>query len=204
MENQEDKTIPPNEANEPAMPGNYSKKKNLFQVIKNNPVIITIIIGLIAITGVYFWKDIQGKKQKAAIEKMASEQLLLNNVEMLKVLVKPLIWSIRSEMLRGNMEQVNIFTTDMVKEKNFQFIHLIDPKGIFIVSTDKKMEGQPVNGMFDVNLMQTDSVLVISKEENMLTLAAPVMGYDKRLATIIMNYSHMKFNPEQSKEEKNK
>ncbi len=169
------------------------QKTTILDFIKNNPVLITAIIGLIAVAAMYFWKDIQGKKQKAAVEKMASQQLMENNHEMLRLLAKPLVWSIRSEMLRGNLEQVNIFTKDLVKEKNFQFIHLVDPGGKIILSTDKKLEGQMATGMFDPALVQTDSVKIVNTNNEMLTLAVPVMGYDKRLALLIIKYTPVAF-----------
>lgn len=169
-------------------------RKNAFvEFIKNNPVLITAIIGLIAVAAMYFWKDIQGRKQKAAVEKMASQQLLQNNHEMLRLLAIPMVWSIRSEMLRGNLEQVNIFTKDLVKEKNFQFIHLVDPGGKIILSTDKKLEGQMAIGMFDPALVQTDSIKIVNTNNEMLTLAVPVMGYDKQLALLIIKYTPVKF-----------
>ncbi len=162
--------------------------------MKIKPLLITIAVALLVITVIYFWKDSQAKKQTSTIEKLANEKLTANNEEWLKALAKPLIWSIRSEMLRGNLEQVNIFTSDMVKEKNFQFIHIIDPDEKIINSTDKKLEGQSATGMFDSALLKTDSVLIL-KKDNIITLSAPIMGYDKRLAVLILNYAADKFIP---------
>ncbi len=170
-----------------------TKKKSFGQFVKKYPVFLTALLGLLAVTAVYFWKDMQGRNEKAAVEKMATAQIEQNLHDMLRLMSKPLIWSIRSEMLRGNIEQVNIFTTDLVKEKNFQYIHLIDPNGNIIVSTDKKLEGQSGIGMFDNAILQTDSVMVFNSDNNMLTLAAPVMGYDKRLATVILKYKPARF-----------
>lgn len=178
---------------------NAVNKKGFGNWARNNPVLLTALIGLIVAVAIYFWKDMAAKKQKAAIEKMANEQLVQSSEEMLKLIAKPLVWSIRAEMLRDNLEQVNIFTKDLVKEKNFQFIHLIDPDGKIIISTDKKLEGQSAIGLFDENLKQTDSVTVVNKENNMLTLTAPVMGYDKRLGLLILDYAPVKFITDKDK-----
>lgn len=166
---------------------------SLSTFIKKYPVLAAIICGLIAVAIVYFWKDIQMKKAKGEITRKADEQLLQNNQDMLKLMCKPLVWSIRSEMLRGNMEQVNVFTTDLVKEKNFQFIHIVDPAGTIIVSTDKKLEGQPAEGKIDALALTTDSIMVMKKESNLLSVSAPVMGFEKRLATIIFYYKPVGF-----------
>lgn len=145
------------------------------------------MVSLLALVAVYFWKDIQGKKQKTAIEKMAAEQLMENNAEMLKLVTKPFVWSIRAEMLRENMDQINSYTKEMVREKNFQIIHLIDPAGKIVISTDKKLEGQPAAEMFESYILQTDSVVVLRKDM-LLFVAAPVMGYDKKLGVLLMSY----------------
>ena len=178
----------------PASNPKPSSKKSFFGFIKKNPVLFTAIVGMLAVVVVYFWKDIQGKKQKAAIVKSATEQLMENNQEMIKLVAKPFIWSIRTELLRDNMDQVNAYTKELVKEQNIQYIHLIEPGGLIINSTDKKLEGQKSDGMFDAGIMGTDSIIVIKNDDDVLTIAAPVMGYDKRLATIIMSYKPVKFN----------
>ncbi len=161
----------------------------VFNFFKRNPVLFTALIGLLAVVAVYFWKDIQGENKRAAMEEMAIAQLKTNNETMLKLMAKPLVWSIRTEMLRGNMEQVNIYTNELVKEKNFDFIYMVDPEGTIIVSTDKKLEGQPVGSRVEESLLKTDSVVVVNNAAGMLTMAAPVMGFDKRLAVIIMDYA---------------
>lgn len=172
--------------------GNKAGKKSVG-FIRKYPVLFTALLGIIALVIVYCWKDIQGKKQKAAVEEMAAEQLMLYNVAMLKLVTMPFVWSIRAEMLRDNMEQVNTYTKEMVRERNFQFIHIIDPAGKIIISTDKKLEGQSAADMFEPSVLQTDSIIVVRKDD-LLTVAAPVMGYDKKLGVLIMNYIPVKFN----------
>lgn len=166
-----------------------SDKEKGDSFIKKNPVVFTIIISLIAILIVYFWKDYQAGKQTEIIKNRATVQLMENNTELLKLLAKPLVWSIRSEMLRGNLEQVNIYTNDMVKEKNFHFIYLISPGDSILISTDKKFEGQNAKGMFEENLLKTDSVIAVNNDDKKITVFAPVMGYDSRLATLVFSYS---------------
>lgn len=166
-----------------------SEKEKQRSFIKKYPVLFTIFIALIMLAVVYFWKDYQAKKETDRIEKMATVQLMDNNMEMLKLLSKPLIWSIRSEMLRGNLEQVNIYTNDMVKEKNFQFIYLISPDDSMLISTDKKFQGQNAKGMFEEKFLKTDSLIAVSNDDKTITIFAPVMGYDSRLATLVYKYT---------------
>ena len=173
--------------------GINSKSKGSF--IRRNPVLFTALMGLLAVVIVYFWKDWQSKSKVAAIEKMATEQLMGKSEELLKLAAKPFVWSIRAEMLRENMDQVNSYTKEMVREKNFQIIYLIDPQGKIVISTDKKLEGLSANSMFEAGMLQTDSIMVLKKDE-LLTVAAPVMGYDKKLGVLIMSYLPEKFGTE--------
>ncbi len=165
------------------------EKKNSFLLfIKKNPVLVTILMGILAVLVVYFWKDFEGERQRKEIIKVATLQIEEKNQEMMMLIAKPLVWSIRSEMLRGNLEQVDMFTTDMVRERNFQYIYLIEPNGNILISTDKKMEGQQFEEIFEQNILGVESRIVFPEEENILIMAAPVMGYDRRLATLVVAY----------------
>lgn len=169
--------------------GSDDEKKNSFLLfIKKNPVLITVFIGILAVLAVYLWKDMEGERQKKEIIEVATLQLEEKNQEMMMLIARPMVWSIRSEMLRGNMEQVDMFTTDMVRMRNFQFIYLIEPDGNTLISTDKKMEGQQFEERFQQDVLKVESTVVFPEEENLLIMAAPVMGYDRRLATLVVAY----------------
>ena len=168
-------------------------KKTFAKFVKQNPVLITVLISLVAITVVYFWKDLQAKRQVAYIKKSATEQLIKSNKEMLTVLSKPLVWSIRSEMLSGNLEKVNIYVKDIVKEKNFQLLQVIDVTGKIILSTDKKLEGKNAPAYYDQTLLSTDSLKIKTTENLSLLMFAPIMGYDKKLGVLVIAYKPAPF-----------
>lgn len=169
--------------------GSDDEKKNSFLLfIKKNPVLITVFIGILAVLAVYLWKDMEGERQKKEIIEVATLQLEEKNQEMMMLIARPMVWSIRSEMLRGNLEQVEMFTTDLVRMRNFQFIYLIEPDGNTLISTDKKMEGQQFEERFQQEILKVESTVVFPEEENLLVMAAPVMGYDRRLATLVVAY----------------
>ena len=175
-------------------PARDDEKKNAFLLfIKKNPVLVTVFLGILAVLAVYFWKDIEGNRQQNEIIKTATLQLEEKNQEMMMLIARPMVWSIRSEMLRGNLEQVDMFTTDMVRMRDFQFIYLIEPTGEIIISTDKRMEGQQFEERFDQEILKIESTVVFQEEDNQLIMAAPVMGYDRRLATLVVSYRGEKF-----------
>ena len=183
------------ENNEPIASADTSPKADKRGFIRKHPVITTLLVAILAVVVVYFWKDIQGNRQRKAVIEQATLQLQNKNKEMLVLLCKPLVWNIRAEMLRENLEQVVLFTNDMVKEKNLESIHLINPSGNFLVSTNKKLEGQSASGMFDAALLTTDSTMVFSTASGELIAASPVMGYDKKLCTLVLQYIPAAFDP---------
>lgn len=178
------------------------EKKTFANFVKNNPVLITGLIGLLSIIVVYFWKDLQNKKQTANIKKMASEQLIQSNNEMLTVLSKPLIWSIRDEMLSGNLEKVNIYVKDIVKEKNFQLLQIIDTNGKIILSTNKKVEGKNANTFYDSTVLNVSAIKIKNTENTSLLMSAPIMGYDKKLGVLVIEYKPTPFTTEISEKQK--
>jgi len=171
------------------------KKPSAFsRFVKKHPVVVAILCGLLAVVAVYFWKEVEGNMKRKAVVEAATIQLQDTNKSMLKLFCKPLVWNVRSEMLRGNMEQVNLLISDLVKENHFQFIYLVDLNGKVMLSTNKKMEGQPIENENLRNTLSSDSTLVIQEEGNQIVLVSPVMGYDKKLATLVVGYLPESFN----------
>lgn len=163
--------------------------------IRKHPVISVLLFAILAIVVVYFWKDIEGKRERNAVIEKATLYMQNQNKEMLVLLCKPMVWTIREELLRQNLEQVVLFTNDMVREKNLESIHLIEPSGKFLVSTNKEFEGQSSAGLFDAVVLTSDSTIVLSLPDGKLIAASPVMGYDKKLCTLVLQYKPEVFDP---------
>ena len=162
-------------------------KGSFRSFVEKHPVLFTVLVALFVVLVVYFWKELEGRQERRAVVKAASLQLMESKQEMLVLFCKPLVWSVRSELLRRNLEQVDVLISDLVKEKNMESIHLVDPAGVLFLSTDKKLEGQPAGDRLDKNLLTTDSIAV-QMLDSFIVVAAPVMGYDRRLATLVFHY----------------
>lgn len=154
-------------------------------------IIILIVVG----AGFYFYQTYQLNHVKKDLTAQADSALLHQNQAMLKMSAKPLVWAIRSEMLRNNLDEINVFNTDLVKEKNVTEVTLINGVGKIINSTDKKLEGTMANDAY-MQYLKTDSVQVLTLSDSTARLVAPVMGYQSKLGVVILNYNVAKFNPE--------
>ncbi len=173
---------------------NVKKPSAFSKFVKKHPVFTCFVCGLVVVAVVYFWKDVQGNLKRKAVIELATVQLQDNNKKMLQLFCKPLVWNVRSEMLRGNMEQVNMLISELVREKHFQSIDLLDLTGKVLLSTNKKMEGQPIQNEKIISALSADSTVFINEDGNLITLVAPVMGYDKKLGTLVVSYLPEAFN----------
>ena len=170
-----------------------ARKFSIWGMLKNRPTVFVTLIGLVAVATVFCWKNMENKHQKTMIITAANKQLETNQEDLLKIMVKPMVWSLRTEMLRANMEQANILITDMVKEKNFQYIHIITPNGIVLLSTNKSMEAKPIGAGIDASLLLLEAPAFVTSIDNVLVVVAPIMGVDKRLATLVVGYKTVSF-----------
>ncbi len=159
-------------------------------------MLIAVVAGLILLAGLWIWKSVEIKnlKTKAEMEKqeikaLAAKQLRQSHEMHLKILAKPFVWAVRTEMLKNNISQVNLYTNEMVKERNFQKIVIIDDKGMVLLSTNKKEEGKdfqrPAN-TFDLLANNTD---VHNFNDSLLVMSSPIMGFNNRLGTLVISYS---------------
>ena len=165
-----------------------NEKFSFWRMIIKHTTLTVILLPLFALIVVYVWKESQNSRQQSVIMKVASQQMEKNQQDLLKIIAKPLVWDIRSEMLRGNMEQVDLLISDLVKEKNFRYIHLIAPNGNVIMSTNKGLEGKQIGDEIIANLLLVESPSIVELADKIMVVAAPVMGIDRRLATLVMGY----------------
>lgn len=158
-----------------------------FLLLKNHSTLFSLLTAALLVLIVFVWKDIENKRDRASVVQTVTSQLEASQRNMLLLVAKPLVWSVRADMLRGNFEQVDLLITDLVKEKNFQFIHIVAPDGNVILSTNKGLEGKLIGNNVDEALLLVRSPVVVHIN-HVLYVSAPVLGIDKQLATLIIGY----------------
>lgn len=167
-----------------------SQKRNstFFMVLKRYSTFFLLLTGALIVLFLFLWKDYEDKKQMDSIIQNATNQLDATNQELLKLMAKPLVWSIRADMLRGNPEQIDKLMLDLVKEKNVQFIHLIGLDGNVLLSTNKGFEGKMIGNNVDAALLLVRSEMVVVQINQVFFVSAPIFGIDKHIATLIIAY----------------
>jgi hypothetical protein len=106
-----------------------------------------------------------------------------------KLIAKPCVWAIRKELMQGNLEKLNLYGNDIVKENNFLSVMLTDQKGMVLTSIDKKYERKFLSsGWQNVNL-SADSTIVQKANGSLLISTSLVMSYNSKIGALIINYS---------------
>lgn len=159
-----------------------------------------IIIALSAITAIVVMWFYHKHEIKTLQESNNKEQILIQEktIEILKerdrmaleLLMKPFVWAIRAEMLRDNMEQVNQYAYQLVKEKDFELVLIVSKDGQVISSTDKKLEGSSFSDQYDGNYLNVEEITVAYPDSSQMYITAPILGYNDRLATLFIEYSN--------------
>lgn len=156
-----------------------------------------VVVALLAI--IWTWKSIQInslKKEYAEREQQLKQQtqamLISSDKHYLQLMAKPYVWAVRTEMMNGNMSQVHLYANDMVKEKNFKSILIVNNKGIIVSSTDKKLEGLNFETLGNQSYLNTNNTVVDHLNDSLLVIVSPIMGFNSKLGTLVMNYSPKK------------
>lgn len=165
----------------------------------NRKLLITIGVALVLIAAIWVWKsaEISNLKKDAAadrqnLKEQATVRIVQTHEEHLKLLAKPLVWAVRGEMMQGNMNQVNLFVNDMVKEKNFQRIVIANDKGIIVSSTNKKDERKEFTTVGKQDYLSSNTPIVESINDSIVVMSSPIMGVNNRLGTFMINYKVIK------------
>lgn len=158
-------------------------------------LLTVILVAGALLAGLWIWKAVQiGQVRRAAKsenESMRQQALLAieqNTKAHLVLLGKTYAWAIRSALLQGNMDQVNWYLEELVKEKNFQEVDVVDPQGRVTASTNKKGEGKPLDNPQAVNALGLEQATLAPAGANRWMISSPVMGLTNRLGTVLIFY----------------
>lgn len=173
-----------------ALPPKENKVKNF--VIKH---IFSVIFLALAVL-IYIWFSVklnkaENKKTDEVKQQTAHYETMMDSISVanIKLTTKVLSWAVRGELIRNNIEHIDLFFNRFVKENNIKRLDLIDPNTkVIIKSTDKKIEG---------DLIQDNTVFTLSNNGVYLDTAnakviSPVMGLDSKIGVLIVSLQKKK------------
>lgn len=130
-----------------------SKKPNrLVKYILKHKTAFSLLFALVV---VFIWAQCnisKLKKENLALTTVYELKIDSVAVENYKTVSKVFSWAVRSDLMRGNLDQVNRCLDNMLKEPYIKKAYIIDlEKSIILLSTNKAENGLPVS---DVTLLQ--------------------------------------------------
>lgn len=150
---------------------------------------LTLVILVLAVAGMYLWKNIAVNSAKEQVTERAHRIITEQNTSYLRLVVVPLTWAVRSEMIRNNYDQINQYLSQFVKEKNMKEIIVAKPDGTILVATNKKREGASVANAFPSSVLQENKTVVSTLENGDIMVVSPVMGLSSKQGVLILLYT---------------
>lgn len=185
MKNQNNDTEEPIQAT-----SDNSFKHKVSEIVKNNKI-STVLSFILLFVIVWFTiklktNENQFQKDKVLLENNYTATIDSIKTEHLTFATEVFSWSVRSELLRNNTENLNQLLTVFVKSARADLVQIVDTKdNMILLSTDKRFEGNVYNELQNKNITQT---LVLTENET-LKIITPIMGFNTKIGILIVEKS---------------
>ena len=161
-----------------------------------------ILVGIIVVLLV--WKTIAVSKVESDMaKKLESERVLITQqareyadqqyVKEEERFGQVLSWAVRGELIRNNVDQIDQYLSEIVKMKDTEWVVLIGDDGQLLVSTDKRLEETKGVEIYPKEILNLQKITLRSDVEGKKILVVPVMGLNKKIATVVVSYKQPKF-----------
>lgn len=159
----------------------------LGAIMKSNKAIAVLILLLFV---VIVWSMIQVRINESRFNKEKAQLIERNEIvidslknEHLAFVSEVFSWSVRSELLRDNTENLNQLLTVFVKESGADLVQVINAADhTILLSSDKKFENTTYLGPFPDDVTET----VRTDEQGVLKLFTPVMGFSSMMGILLV------------------
>jgi hypothetical protein len=155
---------------------NFLNKKKYYLGL----ILVIIIILIWNYSKIHF---LEKRKEKEKLEMVNNYKIKLDslNAVHMQLIAKTFSWAIRSELIRGNKDQINQFFNEFVKTPGIIKLQLINPENSVIeISTDKKDEGLRNADYINIKGQETISGLPELK------IVTPITGMNKQIGVFIL------------------
>lgn len=163
-----------------------SKVKKLF--LNNKLVILlSVLLVVVFIRGQIKLNSANKEAAKRLEEINVSYSLKFDSLQLASKerMSKVFSWSVRSEMIRENVEQVAVLINNYVQEEGVKNVKLINPTSQMVVlSTNKRDE----NRVFEFPELLNLNQLEVHQTEETLMHLIPIMGLNQRMAILVVEY----------------
>lgn len=171
-------------------------KKSTLDILVRHWRLVGVLLLVLAVAGTYLWKNVAVARAKAHLTRQAATVIAAHNESSLRLVTVPLVWVVRSEMLRGNYDQINQYLAQFVREPNMKEVLVARADGRIVAATNKKREGAVVTDIFPPEVPKVDTITVTTRPDGMFLVAAPIMGLNDKLGVLVLVASPPDFSLE--------
>ena len=161
-----------------------------------------MLVGVIVV--IFVWKTIAVSKvesdmakklenERVLITQQAREYADLQYTKEEERFGQVLSWAVRGELIRHNIDQIDQYLNEIVKMKDTERVVLIGDDGQLLVSTDKRLEETKGVELYPKEILDLQKITIKSDVDGKKILVVPVMGLNKKIATVVVSYKQPKF-----------
>lgn len=163
-----------------------SGRNKFLDLLKENK--LSSFLALALVTVIVWFAIKQGvmerefRNEKNLIIKQHQSKIDSLQIDQMKFATEVFSWSVRSELLRNNVENLNQLVSIFIKNSDADVIQLVNPENhLVLISSDKKFEDKKYVGNLDFEI---DKTLVI-EDKGIVKIITPVMGFNSMLGILI-------------------
>ncbi len=186
----------------------FSMLSTKFEILAKIPTMqfpakyAVMLVGVIVV--IFVWKTIAVSKVESDMaKKLEGERVLITQqareyadqqyTKEEERFGQVLSWAVRGELIRHNIDQIDQYLSEIVKMKDTERVVLIGEDGQLLVSTDKRLEETKGVELFPKEILNLQKIAVKSDVDGKKILVVPVMGLNKKIATVVVSYKQPKF-----------
>jgi hypothetical protein len=168
----------------------------VLQWLKHSPGLHAVVIVVLAFTAgslaVMRAVDVarierRAAEERAVLVRTATDALTAQTSALLRLSALPLGWAVRSALLKDDLNSVDTYLQKIVQEPHVTGAAFVGPDGKVRLASNRKLEGHPATEAFPGVAINQQSPTTIAGERDVRVIV-PVMGYDRRLGTVILSY----------------
>ncbi|RAR47656.1 hypothetical protein [Flavobacterium lacus] len=180
---QQERPLQPNDAE----PVKETAGNQVVNLMKNNKLSLFLVVcSAVVFIGLTLQNSSERKQfeqEKSALVTAHARQIDSLRIEQITFATEVFSWSVRSELLRNNTENLNQLLTVFVQQSGANLVQVITTTDkVILLSSDKKFEGTSVEDTTLLGLSKT----TVQREANTVTIMSPIMGFNDKLGVLLV------------------
>lgn len=172
----------------PAQALHWAKTNPTFHAV----IIVVLCLGLVvtAVAGALSRRSEahRAAADHAALVRSTNATLAAQTAALLRLTALPLGWAFRGALLKDDLTAIDTYLRRIVQEPHVTGVVLVGPDGVITHASDQKLQGRPAQKVFPEVKLDAQSPASVATDQD-VKIVVPVMGYDRRLGTLIFSYA---------------